>query len=273
MGSGTRADPDDDQDGVPDTTDDCPLVANPDQSDTDGDGEGNACDPDDDADGVPDATDNCPLVANAAQEDADARRHRRCLRLAHRWGRGWDRGLPGQLSLVRTPARRTGMPTGWGMSATPTATTMGPRRLGQLASWRRIRSKATSTGTMSGTPATDDDDGDGAADGQDNCPLVANPDQADVDLGRDRDACDRWWTVTATGSRTSTTTARSSRTRTRRTWTGTEWGTPATTTTTGTASRTRRTTARSSRTPTKADADADGRGRFLRSLLRPRYRR
>ena len=39
--------------------------------DTDGDGIANNCDTDDDNDGIPDTTDNCPLVANADQKDVD----------------------------------------------------------------------------------------------------------------------------------------------------------------------------------------------------------
>jgi len=52
-----RADPlgDVDGDGVDDEVDNCPAVANPDQTDTDGDGLGDACDDDDDADGLSDA--------------------------------------------------------------------------------------------------------------------------------------------------------------------------------------------------------------------------
>jgi hypothetical protein len=66
---------DTDGDGVPDETDNCPDVANPDQADTDGDGVGDACDEppptDTDGDGVPDETDNCDDVANPDQADAD----------------------------------------------------------------------------------------------------------------------------------------------------------------------------------------------------------
>jgi uncharacterized protein (UPF0548 family) len=44
--------------------DNCPVVANASQANNDGDAQGDACDPDDDNDGVPDASDACPLVAS-----------------------------------------------------------------------------------------------------------------------------------------------------------------------------------------------------------------
>jgi hypothetical protein len=93
-GLGDLCDSDDDNDGVPDVSDNCSLAINPsqantdadthgnacdncvtvtneDQLDTDGDGQGDACDSDDDNDGVPDASDNCPFIANASQADDD----------------------------------------------------------------------------------------------------------------------------------------------------------------------------------------------------------
>jgi hypothetical protein len=48
---------DTDNDGIPDTSDNCTLVFNPSQRDTDGDGFGNMCDPDFDNDGVVNAAD------------------------------------------------------------------------------------------------------------------------------------------------------------------------------------------------------------------------
>ena len=68
---GGAIDQDGDGDGVPDSSDNCPLAANADQINTDSDGLGDACDPDDDNDTVLDASDNCPLIANADQQDKD----------------------------------------------------------------------------------------------------------------------------------------------------------------------------------------------------------
>ena len=53
-GSGQTVVVDTDGDGVLDDTDNCVLVRNADQLDTDHDGQGNACDTDDDGDGMPD---------------------------------------------------------------------------------------------------------------------------------------------------------------------------------------------------------------------------
>ena len=47
--------------------DNCPFVPNPDQANADGDSQGNACDSDDDNDGLGDSSDACPLAA----EDPD----------------------------------------------------------------------------------------------------------------------------------------------------------------------------------------------------------
>jgi len=68
---GFQDDEDDDNDGILDVDDNCPLISNSNQLDTDADGEGDVCDTDDDNDGVLDINDNCPLIANPNQEDAD----------------------------------------------------------------------------------------------------------------------------------------------------------------------------------------------------------
>ena len=72
------ATPDADGDGLVDTADNCPGMANADQIDADGDGLGDVCDetpfpppPDRDGDTVTDDVDNCADVANADQRDSD----------------------------------------------------------------------------------------------------------------------------------------------------------------------------------------------------------
>lgn len=92
-GKGDNADTDDDNDGLSDAqeaqqgtnphnantdndsrddaNDNCPLVANNTQADTNDDGVGDACDGDKDGDGLDDAVDNCPFHPNADEPQAD----------------------------------------------------------------------------------------------------------------------------------------------------------------------------------------------------------
>ena len=73
-GMGAVCDIDNDNDGVLDSIDNCPLIENIDQKDNDSDGVGDVCDFDDDNDGILDNFDNCQLISNANQtnEDNDA---------------------------------------------------------------------------------------------------------------------------------------------------------------------------------------------------------
>jgi len=61
---------DDDNDGVINSVDNCPSVANADQADSDNNGIGDACQ-DTDQDGILDINDNCPTIANPNQLDSD----------------------------------------------------------------------------------------------------------------------------------------------------------------------------------------------------------
>lgn len=61
---------DKDEDGLPDSADNCPSVANTNQADSNGNGIGDLCD-DTDYDGVINTEDNCPEDANTSQNDVD----------------------------------------------------------------------------------------------------------------------------------------------------------------------------------------------------------
>ncbi|MBP7768731.1 thrombospondin type 3 repeat-containing protein, partial [Candidatus Woesebacteria bacterium] len=61
---------DSDADGILDSVDNCPTVANPDQIDKNYNGVGDVCD-DFDYDTIPNNRDNCPDVANTQQADTD----------------------------------------------------------------------------------------------------------------------------------------------------------------------------------------------------------
>ena len=143
--------PDSDGDGALDASDNCPLVSNPDQTDSDGDGLGDACDTDDDNDGVPDISDNCPFSANADQADSD--------------GDGLGDACDGDPD-------GDGVVAGDNCPAVPNA------------------DQADSDGDGLGDACDTDDDNDGVLDGADNCPVTANPSQEDLDGDGIGDACD-----------------------------------------------------------------------------------
>lgn len=144
-----------DQDGIADGSDNCPAMPNADQSDADTNGVGNACE-DEDADGAPNASDNCVCTPNAEQADLD------------------DDGIGDACDLDRDNDGLTDQ-------------------------------DEVQVGTNVAHPDTD---GDGACDGpgwgyggaglatacvrpDDNCPLVANKNQRDLDQDGIGDPCDK----------------------------------------------------------------------------------
>ena len=62
---------DTDGDGIPDSADACPTVANANELDFDRDGQPDYCDPDVDGDGVPNQSDLCPNVPDTSLSDID----------------------------------------------------------------------------------------------------------------------------------------------------------------------------------------------------------
>jgi len=155
---------DKDKDGVVNASDNCPAIANPDQSDSDNDGIGDVCDTvnnlDKDQDGIVDADDNCPATVNPNQNDSDNDgKGDACDTVDNR-----DDDKDGIInSLDNCPG-------------TPNAS----------------QSDIDKNGIGDACDNTDmtDTDGDGVIDILDNCPLLANADQADTDKDGKGDVCD-----------------------------------------------------------------------------------
>ena len=73
---------DDDNDGILDDQDNCLLIMNAEQSDTDMDGLGNKCDDDDDNDGIPNWADKNPKKADG---DEDRKVEESIFALTNQW--------------------------------------------------------------------------------------------------------------------------------------------------------------------------------------------
>jgi hypothetical protein len=151
-GIGDVCDDDLDGDGTPNASDNCPVVVNTDQNDFDGDSFGDVCDDDVDGDGTLNASDNCPVAANSNQNDVDM----------DGVGDVCDDDLDGDGTLNAS-------------DNCPVAVNFN-------------QNDADMDGM--GDVCDDDVDGDGILNASDNCPLAANSDQNDFDGDSFGDVCD-----------------------------------------------------------------------------------
>jgi len=184
-----------DKDGVAIPLDNCPITYNPDQTNTDyetgisPDNQGNACDEDDDGDGVKDESDNCPLVSNPVQKDDD---HDgvgdKCQKDED--GDGWADKVEDMRCAGKT------LPPTCPLASLCADVNPGATERCDAYNWNcddqddKDEGFLDSDGDGRADDCTDDDDdNDGVKDTADNCPLVANPDQANYDGEGPGDAC------------------------------------------------------------------------------------
>ncbi|MBR3413118.1 MAG: thrombospondin type 3 repeat-containing protein [Bacteroidales bacterium] len=174
-----------DGDGIPNATDNCPCIANVDQTDSDHDGLGDACDncpirynplqEDTDGDGIGDGCDNCPRHYNPLQEDADG----------DHIGDSCD-----NCPTVVNPRQYDFDLDSIGDECDPDID--GDSILNEMDPDRDGDGVADSVDNcpIHFNPSQADSDGDGIGDMCDNCPLMANPDQEDADGDGLGDLCD-----------------------------------------------------------------------------------
>ena len=193
-----------DEDGIGDVCDNCVDTSNPDQEDTDEDGIGDACEEqpeDSDEDGVNDSEDNCPDTANADQADADE----------DGVGDVCD-NCPANSNPDQVDTDEDGIGDeceapdvdGDGVadeddncpnSANANQADADGDGVGDVCdncvdTANPDQADTDDDGTGDACETAPDGDGDGVSDAEDNCPDTANPDQADADADGVGNVCD-----------------------------------------------------------------------------------
>lgn len=195
---------DTDGDTIDDAVDNCPMVANRDQVDTDLDGLGNLCDPDDDNDLTLDSSDNCPLLVGTAagcpDDDGDGVRQDfdNCPTVVNASQTDTDGDRLGDAcdpdddnDTIADPSDNcplvAGSPRAGGCPDADDDTV--PDASDNCVAVANTDQADADHDSM-GDACDTDDDNDGVADTGDNCPFLANPEQSDNEEDGIGDACD-----------------------------------------------------------------------------------
>lgn len=179
-----------------DKVDNCPLISNQDQLDTDHDGIGNVCDTDDDNDGVPDVSDAFPLdPAESADSDSDGvgDNSDNCPATANPDQLNTDGDSNGNVCDTDDDNDHIlDANDNCPLLANEDQADLDGDKLGDscdddIDGDGLTNAQEAILGTL---PNNADTDSDGVDDKTDNCPVVSNEDQADADNDHVGDACD-----------------------------------------------------------------------------------
>jgi hypothetical protein len=184
----TVTNPDADGDGVADASDNCPTVANPSQTNNDGDAQGDACDPDDDNDTVADNADNCQFTANTDQANNDGDAQGDACDADDDNDTVADNADNCQFTANTDQANNDGDAQGDACDADDDNDTIADGS--DNCQFTANTDQADTDGDGLGNACDADNDNDTVPDATDNCPSVANSDQANNDGDSQGDACD-----------------------------------------------------------------------------------
>lgn len=166
-----------DKDGVGDLCDNCPKTTNRLQSDSDKDGYGDVCDVDNDNDGLTIELDNCPFVANDDQRDTDV----------DGIGDKCD-NCPGAKNYDQLDINNNGI----GDACDPgnDRDSDGVTDIYDNCPHFPNSAQLDTDDDNIGNKCDEDDDNDGFLDQGDNCPLMHNLLQFDIDDNKQGDICE-----------------------------------------------------------------------------------